>query len=198
LIERNARRIRARTANRIMMGDATMRPGVIVRRAQSADAQLLADLGSRTFDETFAESNRPEDLEAFLRATYGLAQQRAELADPRLRYFVGVLEGLPSGFAMLRDGTSDPSVTGSDPIELARIYVVRAASGCGIGSALMESVIAEARSLARRTLWLGVWEHNHRAQEFYQRWGFHAVGQHIFMVGSDPQIDLVMVRSLSS
>jgi len=44
-------------------------------------------------------------------------------------------------------------------------------------------------------VWLGVWEHNPRAIAFYRKWGFEAVGEHVFVVGTDPQRDLVMTRS---
>jgi ribosomal protein S18 acetylase RimI-like enzyme len=45
------------------------------------------------------------------------------------------------------------------------------------------------------TLWLGVWEHNERAQAFYRKWGFMQVGYKKFTIGSDVQHDFVMARS---
>src|SRR5580693_4756460 len=133
-----------------------------VRRATAADAALLAELGACTFREAFAEFNRPEDVELHLARAYGVAQQSAELADPNIVYFIGEVEGRPAGFAMLCRGAPDPAVQGPDPIELARIYVSRALLGSGLGSALMETCIAEAASAGHRTLWLGVWEDRKR------------------------------------
>jgi ribosomal protein S18 acetylase RimI-like enzyme len=46
-------------------------------------------------------------------------------------------------------------------------------------------------------MWLGVWERNPRAIAFYLKTGFVSVGSHVFMVGSDPQTDLVLVSPLS-
>ena len=45
-------------------------------------------------------------------------------------------------------------------------------------------------------MFLGVWEHNPRAQAFYRKWGFERVGEHVFQMGDDPQIDWWMVRTL--
>lgn len=53
-----------------------------------------------------------------------------------------------------------------------------------------------ARQVGYQTLWLGVWEHNGRAQAFYRKWGFHEVGQHIFQLGSDAQTDVVMALEI--
>jgi GNAT superfamily N-acetyltransferase len=44
--------------------------------------------------------------------------------------------------------------------------------------------------------WLGVWERNPRANAFYRKVGFTDVGSHVFMVGTDPQTDRIMVRHL--
>ena len=46
-------------------------------------------------------------------------------------------------------------------------------------------------------MWLGVWEHNTRAQRFYRRRGFRRVGDQSFVLGSDAQTDHVMVRPVT-
>ena len=53
----------------------------------------------------------------------------------------------------------------------------------------------KARARGARELWLGVWERNERAQAFYRKCGFRKVGTQIFVVGTDPQTDHVMLRS---
>jgi ribosomal protein S18 acetylase RimI-like enzyme len=61
--------------------------------------------------------------------------------------------------------------------------------------------MAEAKQRARRrgatTLWLGVWERNARAQAFYRKHGFGKVGSQVFVVGSDPQTDDVLLCPLA-
>jgi ribosomal protein S18 acetylase RimI-like enzyme len=61
---------------------------------------------------------------------------------------------------------------------------------------LLQSCIDEARRTGHRTMWLGVWERNRRAQAFYRKWGFHTVGEHIFQLGSDAQTDWLMECAL--
>ena len=45
-------------------------------------------------------------------------------------------------------------------------------------------------------LGLGVFERNERAQAFYRKHGFRQVGTQIFVVGTDPQTDHIMLREL--
>jgi hypothetical protein len=47
-------------------------------------------------------------------------------------------------------------------------------------------------------LWLGGWERNERAKAFYLKTGFKDVGSHLFMVGTDPQTDRILVRGLTT
>ena len=65
-----------------------------------------------------------------------------------------------------------------------------------IAPPLMERLTAAARERGPETLWLGVWERNDRARAFYAKCGFATVGEHIFLFGTDPQTDLVMVAAL--
>jgi len=44
------------------------------------------------------------------------------------------------------------------------------------------------------TIWLGVWEHNQRAIDFYKRWGFKKFDEHDFILGNDVQKDWLMKK----
>jgi ribosomal protein S18 acetylase RimI-like enzyme len=61
----------------------------------------------------------------------------------------------------------------------------------------MQHVLALASDSGSDVLWLGVWEHNAKAIAFYRKFGFEAVGEHVFAVGSDMQRDLIMARSMA-
>jgi ribosomal protein S18 acetylase RimI-like enzyme len=167
-----------------------------IRTATLADAEPLAALAERTFRDTFADDNATDDMDAYVRDAFSLDRVRAELADAVNTFLLAFIDGVaqPQGYAKLRNGTTDPSVTGPDPVELQRLYVDRSAMGQGLGAALMRASLDTARSAGRRTLWLGVWERNARAISFYERWQFETVGEHVFRLGSDEQKDLIMAR----
>jgi ribosomal protein S18 acetylase RimI-like enzyme len=169
-----------------------------IRTATPADAETLVALAEQTFRDTFANDNSPDDIEAYVRDSFSLVRVRAELADDANTFLVAFTdsEEQPAGYAKLRTGTTDPSVTGSDPVELQRLYVDRSAIGRGVGAALMRASLDAARLAGHRTLWLGVWERNARGISFYERWQFETVGDHTFRLGSDLQRDLIMARAV--
>jgi len=173
----------------------TKTPNLVIRRGNARDAALLADLGARTFTETFAADNSPEDMAAYLKTAFSPAQQRTELADDETSFLIAEINGVAVGYAMLRSGNVLENVTGENPIELVRLYVSQDRLGSGVGAALMQACIGEARKRGHRTLWLGVWEHNARAQAFYRKWNFTEIGTHVFQLGDDPQTDLLMQRT---
>jgi ribosomal protein S18 acetylase RimI-like enzyme len=168
-----------------------------VRPAAPSDALPLSQFGARTFRDAFAAENRPENLDAYLAKAYGVPQQSAELADPSIVSLIAEANQEMVGFAQLRGGIAPTCVTGPQPIELWRFYVAREWHGQGAASTLMTAVVDEALRRGARTLWLGVWERNARAQAFYRKCGYVVVGRQPFMLGSERQTDLVMVRPVS-
>jgi ribosomal protein S18 acetylase RimI-like enzyme len=189
-LERKVRFIVAR------MNGVNQNPDVKIRRANREDAGLLAELGARTFSETFAADNTPQDISAYLAASFSLAQQTSELADPASTFLLAEVGGLATGYAKLHAGGIAEGVEGAKPVELVRLYVSREWLGRGIGEALMRACVDEAQQAGHDVIWLGVWERNGRAKAFYRKWNFRAVGEHVFQLGSDPQRDIVMQRAV--
>ena len=175
----------------------TLKLDPVIRRAGIADAALLAELGARTFVETFAADNRPEDMAAYLATAFGPEQQVAELTDSHSTFLIAEVDGVAAGYAKIHPGRTPERVTGERPIELVRLYVSQVWLGRGVGAALMRDCLGEARRAGYQMLWLGVWERNNRALAFYRKWNFREVGKHIFQLGDDPQIDILMERPVS-
>jgi ribosomal protein S18 acetylase RimI-like enzyme len=167
-----------------------------IRRADEADAPALTEFGARTFRESFGQDNTAEDMEKHLASAWRLDLQLAELRDPSMDTLIAEADGELAGFAMVREKHPPPGVVTRKPIELWRFYVDKPWQGRGLARALMTAVEASARARGGRELWLGVWERNERAQAFYRKCGFETVGRQIFVVGSDPQTDHVMSRTL--
>ena len=168
----------------------------IIRRGVFADADLLAEIGARTFSETFAADNTAEDMAAYLAASFSSTQQAAELDDPLSIFLIAEIDGAAVGYARLHAGPASKSIAGEKPIELSRLYVSNDWLGRGVGESLMRACLDVMRQEGYRTLWLGVWEHNSRARAFYRKWEFREVGEQIFQLGADQQTDVVMERSL--
>jgi len=163
-----------------------------IRYGAIADAQLLSELGARTFYDTFAQDNTPENIDAYLQRSFSPEIQFKELADPGVIFLIAEFEGIPVGYAQLILDSQDEPIKGLKPLEVRRIYASIEHLGKGVGKELMQATIREAQRRNCECIWLGVWEKNQRAIDFYRKWGFREVGSHIFSVGDDPQTDFIM------
>lgn len=169
---------------------------VTIRRGTVEDAGLLSELAARTFSETFAADNTPEDLAEYIATSFNIARLTSELEDPASTFLIAEVDGNAAGYARLHDGEPEKCIEGANPVELVRLYVLREWLGRGVGEQLMRASLDEARQAGHETVWLGVWERNARAQAFYRKWNFRTVGEHVFPLGSDLQRDIVMERAL--
>jgi len=167
---------------------------VTIRPATAADAEMLAEFGARTFEQAFGPDNTPADMAAHIASTFTSEIMATELANESNLFLVAEIDAVAAGYAKLRSNDPHTGVSGERPAQLSRIYVDRAWLGRGIGPALMQRCLDEARAGGADVIWLGVWERNERAIAFYEKWGFTKVGEHEFVVGSDPQTDWVMAR----
>ncbi len=167
----------------------------IIRDAELRDAAPLAALAEQTFRETFEASNTPEDMALHCQGHYSEALQSQEILDPGLTTLVCEHDGQLVAFAQLRRDPAPPCVRAARPLELQRLYVASAWHGKGLAQELMRRCLAQAEAEGADQVWLGVWEHNPRAIAFYRKFGFQQVGDHVFPLGTDPQRDLILVRS---
>jgi diamine N-acetyltransferase len=122
-----------------------------IRRATIADAAALADIGRRTYSDTFAELSTPDDLAAFLHATYSTELQARELADPALTYFVVESGDQLVAFALIRRHSVSQFVDDPSAIELQRFYVDRSCHGTGVAHQLMTACVDYAASYSAET-----------------------------------------------
>ena len=168
-----------------------------IRPARPDDAAALAAFAERVFRATFGPHNRADDMDLYCREAYSLDAQRHELEDPEYRTVLAFARGELAGYAQLRTGAPPPCVTGPRPIEIKRLYVDQRWQGGGVAQALMAHAFELAHQLGAETVYLSVWQHNHRAIAFYAKLGFVTVGSAPFVLGTDRQVDPVMMRPLA-
>jgi ribosomal protein S18 acetylase RimI-like enzyme len=168
-----------------------------LRRAEAGDEAALALVAAATFLETYAGIVSRDDMLAHC-ATKCLASHFAAWLG-RADHLVSLSEhpdgGAPLGFTALTP-PDFPIAFGPETIELRRIYVLATAHGSGLGKALMDRAVADARALGRTRLALGVHPGNARARAFYERNGFRIVGERRFQVGGALFTDPVYARSI--
>ena len=161
-----------------------------------SEAGLIADMSRRTFYDSFAAQNTKEDMELFLVRQFTRPKLMAEVGAPGNYFLLAWLGDRPAGYVHMRESNPPPALETLRSIEIARIYAEQWAIGKGVGNALMDRCLEIAREKTKTAVWLGVWENNPRAIAFYSRRGFEKFGEHIFVVGKDPQTDWLMRKLL--
>jgi GNAT superfamily N-acetyltransferase len=164
------------------------------RPGRLKDAFAIDRVFQTTFCETFAHMYRDEDLEAFL-AKFTLDGWRSELADPAYAFQVVESDGELCGYVKLGPPSLPVEAKGA-LMELRQFYLSKAQHGSGAAAALMEWAVDEAKRRGMDELYLTVFPENHRARRFYERYGFVTVGRYDFMVGSQADNDLIMMKTL--
>ncbi len=160
------------------------------RDGTEADAPLMADLGTRSFVETFGHLYSEENLAAFL-LNHSEENWRTELTDPRYSVRLAEADGEAIGFAKVGPTSLAFAVEGP-AAELRQFYVLGPWQGAGIAQLLLDWVIEESRRRGAGEVYLSVFVDNVRAQRFYARYGFEEVGRHNFMVGTQADVDVIM------
>lgn len=160
------------------------------RIATEEDAEVLAELGARTFTHTFGHLYQPADLEIFLQ-NHSPDNWVKELSDPAFEVRVAEQDGQLVGYAKLGPPHL-PFEPRGEAAELRQLYVIEELKGQGIAQALMEWVIERARDRRADHLYLSVFTDNHRARRFYEKYGFEPEGTYAFMVGTHADEDIVM------
>lgn len=171
---------------------------VIVRRATADDAALLHELAELTFGLACPPGTTQQAIDDFLATTLSETSFAGYLADPDRALCVAEVEGTPVGYTMLVFGEpSDPDVvdaiTVRPTVELSKVYAVQGHHGAGVGPALMFASLGIAGERAS-AVWLGVNQHNGRANRFYEKNGFAIVGTRRFLVGGRLEDDFVRER----
>lgn len=167
-----------------------------IRLADAKDAATLAQIAWKSFHDAFADhpKNAPDDMKAYMDEAFSVAALNKDLADQDSIYFVAELGDEIIGYAKLKQNSREDCTSGERPIELCRLYSLSEYIGKGIGKSLMLKSLEFAAEQNHDYMWLGVWEYNYRAQEFYKKFGFEKCGEHVFQLGSDPQTDWIFER----
>lgn len=167
---------------------------VTIRQAKAPDIDSLLPLVKTTFFVAFEHLNNPEDFKAYTDKAFTHEQVLSELQNPNSEFFFALYDGEPVGYIKFNYGPAQTDVKDRDSMEVERLYVLTEHQNKQIGKLLMDFAEGRAQSKNLKYIWLGVWEHNIRAQNFYQRNGFEKFGTHEFVVGADVQTDFLMQK----
>lgn len=169
---------------------------IIINKAVAEDLEILQSLGIQTFSETFAEDNTEEAMKKYLEESFNTEKMTSELNNPDSFFYIAWEEDNPVGYLKVNSGKAQTELQDETSLEIERIYVKKSHHGKKVGQLLYNQALDTAQQLNKSYLWLGVWEENLRALQFYRKNGFVEFDKHIFRLGEEEQTDLMMKKML--
>ena len=171
---------------------------VEIRRASKEDAGIISLLGRITFSETFGHLfGDKQDLEDYLARTFSVSKIENSLVKDENVYWLAEADRLPVGYAKLKLNSLTHFLEEKFICQLQKIYVLKDFLSMKIGLSLQEELLAKARELNYRTIWLSVLKENSRAIRFYEKNGFEFIGEHDFVIGKEHFNFIAMAKGLS-
>lgn len=167
-----------------------------IRYATPDDAKLIADISHQTFYDTFAADNRQEDMDKFLLQQFTKGRLMMEVGARENIFLLAYFNNEVAGYVKLRDAKRPAALYNKATLEIARLYALKEMIGRGVGKLLMQTCIDIAKEKNKDVLWLGVWEKNQRAINFYTKWGFEKFDECDFLLGDDVQRDWLMQKTI--
>ena len=169
---------------------------VTIEKATIIDLLTIQTIAKETFIKAFSADNTQRNMDIYVAESFNKQKIQEELTNPESTFYLATLEGQAIGYLKLNVGAAQTESFTSNYMEVERIYVREKYHGQQIGQALMNKAIAVATTSKKEFLWLGVWERNPKAIRFYQKNGFVAFSEHIFLMVDDPQRDILMKRKV--
>ena len=169
-----------------------------IKRITVQELDQLKEIGRKTFHETFSESNDDENMKKYLDEKFSRDKLIEELNNTDSEFYFATLENDVIGYLKVNFGESQTELKDDTALEIERIYVSKEFHGKKVGQLLYEKAIQIAKDKNVHYVWLGVWENNVRAISFYTKNGFVEFDKHIFKLGDDEQIDIMMRLELAN
>lgn len=163
-----------------------------IRKARLSDLETIQKISIQTFTETFAAVNTPENITNYIKDNLNTEQLATELNNVNSQFYIAYLETEVVGYLKINFGDAQTETINENTLEVQRIYVIQNLHRKNIGQLLLDEVKKIAKTTGVDFIWLGVWEENHRALQFYTKNGFVVFDEHVFIMGNDEQTDLLM------
>lgn len=138
-----------------------------IQKVSLEEIVQLEKISRQTFCETFSSGNTEENMNKYLDEVFSSANLSIELNDKKAEFYFAKLDDKVIGYLKLNFGESQTEIRDDNGLEIERIYVLKEFHGKNVGQLLYNKAIQIAREKNKDYVWLGVWEENPRAINFY-------------------------------
>jgi ribosomal protein S18 acetylase RimI-like enzyme len=163
-----------------------------IKKVYLNDIKLLQNISRDTFFETFANYNSVQNMNKYLDESLSISKLEKEMKNENSEFYFASLNDEILGYLKVNFANAQTELKDGISLEIERIYVLKEFHGRNVGQSLYQKAIQIAKDHDLSYVWLGVWENNKRAIQFYLKNGFVEFDRHLFKLGNEEQIDVMM------
>ena len=167
-----------------------------ITKCSLEDLPALQEISIETFRNTFKDENSPENMRAYLDKAFHPKQLEKEMSHGSSEFYFIRIHEEPAGYLKVNVDDAQTEEMCQDSLEIERIYIRDKFQRKGLGEHLINQAMEIAARQNKNRIWLGVWEKNRNALDFYAKMGFIRTGKHSFYMGDEEQIDYVLTKTL--
>jgi ribosomal protein S18 acetylase RimI-like enzyme len=156
-------------------------------RIEKAEFEHLAELtavAKETFIQSHGHSASAADIQTYLSANYSIDIFQAEINQSNAAYRLLFYKNQMVGYSKIVFDQPAKNVKEKNTTKLARIYILEAFHGLGLGEELFNFNLNLAKENNQAGIWLFTWVENKRAIRFYEKMGFKIIGSHDFKISA--------------
>lgn len=164
----------------------------VIEKVNESEVEELQSISRQTFYETYCTMNTKENMDKYLNENLSISTLEKELKNPNSEFYIIKDLDKNIGYLKLNMGPAQTDIKDASALEIERIYVIKEYQGKKAGQQLYEKTILVAKEKMLKYIWLGVWQENSKAIQFYVKNGFEIFDQHVFKLGDEEQTDFLM------
>ena len=98
---------------------------IFLKKCTEADVDILRRLLSKTFSETFAHMNTPENMELYMSQAFARERILEELENQDSAFYLLYRDGSPAGCLKVNEAAAQTEIGDPHSLEVERIYVAK-------------------------------------------------------------------------
>ncbi|MBY0221086.1 MULTISPECIES: GNAT family N-acetyltransferase [Sporosarcina] len=169
---------------------------VVINECTIEDIHTLQEISYNTFYETFSHMNSEKNMKTYLEKAFNTKRLEKEVLTPFSKFYFLYWDEKLAGYLKINVNEAQTEEMGKEALEIERIYINKEFQKKGLGKFLLNKGIELAKDQGKKNVWLGVWENNLGAIQFYQKMGFVKTGAHSFYMGDEQQTDFIMMKTI--
>jgi len=167
-----------------------------IKKIGITDLEKLIEISKTTFWQTFASSNKEENMNEYMKEGFSREKLSSELNNKDSEFYFAEINYETVGYIKINFSGAQTEFQDEEALEIERIYVLDNFKGRKVGQNMLDKAMDIAMNGQKKYVFLGVWEYNYNAIKFYNKNGFKTFGKHIFRLGDEDQTDILMKKEI--